>query len=396
MDIVLINSFKDFKGLEKKWENLTSIEAHNRDYYLSYNWFYALLTCSESPPENLHILSVFEDDVLIAIFPLSIYKKKYRGINIKSLEFIGNIYSPLRGPIYFKKRQSDIAHCIFNYLLDKKNSHWDVLNFTELSKHDSLSLLLTQLLASNSKNYINSDSCSNIISDISQFTNSGLYFKSLSKKLRQTIRTGLNRAHKDFNLSIRLSKTSMDNIEHVMDHYYDVYDNSWKIQEEDSTFHRNLAHYLSGQGKLRIFVLYSHDTTEEVIPNLHWDSEILLSGPASGLDVPIAAIFMIVHEGIAYYLKTSYRESHAKLSVGMILFWHAMKYLIDIDNIKTIDHQKGSEQYKLKWGCVHEVRYNFKIANPRKLKARLIILFEAMIIPVLKRLRKTALSYKQP
>ena len=173
-----------------------------------------------------------------------------------------------------------------------------------------------------------------------------------------------------------------------MDHYYEVYDNSWKVQEGDSTFHRKLAHYLANQGKLRIFMLYSHEKTVQEQAPLSWDSEITLKGPASSNHIPVAAIFMIVHDDTAYYLKTSYRESHSKLSVGMILFWHAVKYLIDIDNIKRIDHQKGADPYKLKWGKVHEVRYNYLLANPYKFKAKFLITFETRIVTILKRLRK--------
>ena len=239
------------------------------------------------------------------------------------------------------------------------------------------------LINASSEQKIHSEIGTNIISDVSQFYDSSAYFNSLSKKLRQTIRTGLNRAHKTSNLSISLTESSGEN----MDHYYEVYNNSWKVQEEDSTFHRNLAKYLASQGKLRIFMLYSDGEPEPDAPPLAWDSAITLKGPVIG-SIPVAAIFMVAHKGTAYYLKTSYKESFAKLSVGMILFWHAVKYLIDVDNIKIVDHQKGADQYKLKWGEVHEKRYQCLVANPKKYKPRILILFEKYLAPKLKGLRE--------
>lgn len=393
MDIVIAHGLNELIKLKRHWEELNNSEPHNQDYYLSHSWFYGLLNCADLVPEKLYVISIFEQNKLLAIFPFCINTKRYRGIKLRTLEYIGNIYSPLRGAIYFKEKELAVANIVAEYLIGEGRDDWDLLDLIDLSKKDSLTYKLVNLINGSSEQKIHSEIGSNIISDVSQFDDSRVYFNSLSKKLRQTIRTGLNRAHKTSNLSISLTESSDENIDLIMDHYYEVYNNSWKVQEEDSTFHRNLAKYLASQGKLRIFMLYSDGEPDQDAPPLAWDSEITLKGPVIG-SIPVAAIFMIVHKGTAYYLKTSYRESHAKLSVGMILFWHAVKYLIDVDNIKIVDHQKGADQYKLKWGEVYEKRYQCLVANPKKYKPRILILFEKYLAPKLKGLRKKA-SFKK-
>lgn len=387
MKINITSSLNELENLKKDWSQLSSQKINSQDYYLSYNWLHALISSSQNPPDRLYILSIYDNQTLIAVLPLCINTRKKRGITLKSLEFIGNIYSPLRGGTYLSDKEPELAANIVRFLFIHKKNEWDVINFSDLSEKDPLTnLIIKEVHAKNNKS-IQSEPFSNILSNLKPHPNSEAYFKSLSKKLRQTIRTGINRANKDFDLSISLIDNPNQNIDLAMDQYYEIYNESWKVSEEDPDFHRKLAHHLVKQGKLKLFILYSHAKSESTQSQLCWDSEIHSSGPEETNGTPIAAIFMITHQETAYYLKTSYKQSHSKYSTGMILFWHAVKYLMDKENIRIIDHQKGADPYKFKWGVIHESRFTFQSANPTKLKAKLFITIEGALIPYLKKIR---------
>ena len=117
MDIVIAHGLNEFIKLKRDWEELNNLELHNQDYYLSYSWFYGLLTCADIAPEKLCVIAIFENKKLLAIFPFCINTKRYRGVKLRALEYIGNIYSPLRGAIYLKEKELAYLNLVYGFLL---------------------------------------------------------------------------------------------------------------------------------------------------------------------------------------------------------------------------------------------------------------------------------------
>ncbi len=89
---------------------------------------------------------------------------------------------------------------------------------------------------------------------------SGMYAKDywyrLGKNLKQQIRRSINKMNREGNFKIVLTHNSGQNVQLAIDHYYEVFQHSWKEPECDPNFHRKLAEYLLEKGKLRLFTLY--------------------------------------------------------------------------------------------------------------------------------------------
>lgn len=181
-----------------------------------------------------------------------------------------------------------------------------------------------------------------------------------------------------------------------MDDYYEIYNDSWKEAERDPEFHRKFAKYNIKHNKLRLFQLYFK-------PRNVMDDEIKAEKKGEGLNeieiisysnsvdegyIPIASQYFIVHNKIGYCLKMSFKIEFSKYGVGNTLFWVTCKYMMEHDDIKLIDFQKGNEAYKLRWGKYNEDRFRCVIINPKSVRARLVFYIAYILIPMVKELRE--------
>jgi len=390
-DIQIVRSRQEFGALEDDWSRLA--EAAGADVYLSFDWFYAVLRLAQDAPEHLYIITVRSDGELVGVLPGAIVERKLRVFTHRSLELIGNIYSPLRGCLVKPEHKNNVAGALVDFLLHARPNDWAILNFEGLSEGDPSMAEIARLLREAGIGARSIPQFRNVVTDLSGFADSAAYFKSLSKNLRQTIRTGINRMNHEGDLDAALILNKDQDIDGSMDDYYAIYSESWKRKERDPEFHHRLAGYLATKDRLRLFLLYFKKTEEgetgaerqHRVPSYDF---LVQPGRGAPADYrPVAACYFIVHGKTAYYLKTAFREEHRKHSVGNVLFWFATKYLLDVDGVTLIDHQKGDEPYKLRWGEVRETRVQYLAANPRSAKARLELWAEHQVVPKLRRVR---------
>jgi CelD/BcsL family acetyltransferase involved in cellulose biosynthesis len=147
-----------------------------------------------------------------------------------------------------------------------------------------------------------------------------------------------------------------------MHYYYDVYKRSWKKGESiGPTFHRDFAKLAAEKGWLRLGFLFLNN-------------------------LPIAAQFRIVSNGLAYFLKTSYDQNYRSFAPGIILLSKMIPYLLDNDKVTEIDYGSGDESYKGNWVCdKREIRRLLVFNNnPR---AKYLTLLMMKILPFFERHR---------
>jgi hypothetical protein len=332
-----IESIEEFKGLKNIWDELLDGKKHYRPF-LDYDWFELWLDHFLNN-NRLFILLCEDQNRLKAICPFLIKKEKLKGIPVKKIELIGNIYSPVRNFIIGKLSDGEkegFLLNLFDYL--KTSAKWDLIDLNPLPDEDFDFMGFTRLLNKSgfkSKEYF----CfGNWYLDDIDF-NGNQYISSRTSNIRENIKRYSRKLQKMGKLQfVMVTNSSNEELDHYMDLYYTVYHASWKAPEMDPSFHRDLAKLVRGKGWLRLGFLFL-DTS------------------------PMAAQLWLVCEGVAYIAKLAYDENYKKLIPGVILSSEMMKYVIDIDRVKEIDYLIGDEPYKKDWTPNRRERKGILIFN---------------------------------
>lgn len=375
MKVNIVNSIESFYALESDWNNLAE-KNELKDYYISFSWIKSYIESTKKKPKDLYIICVTLEGALVAIVPLSITSSKGRVFDLKTLQFIGNVYTPFWSAIYEKSKLDEIVKAIVEHLFNTGENDWELMKINEVSEKDPFIIAFDELLKRRGAKTYFSGMESNVQVILSGYDTAEDYFKGLKKNFRQNIRTSINRFNKDGNFKILIPHENQNGLDQAMDDYYEVYNASWKDSEGDSGFHRKLAHITKREGKLRFFQLYLKldDTDGEPDSRQYtaWDSEINGEEETPSDDyVPIASIYYVLHKGCAYCLKMSYKLGYNKYGAGTVLLWYSIKYMLERDEINLIDFQKGEDAYKLQWGEVRGCRRLYSVYNANSLRARI-------------------------
>ncbi len=391
MELAIINKREEFLLLEEAWRN---IQADNGDsnFYRSFDWFYSLLFLSKHPPEELFIIAAKAGGETVAILPFCIKKRKFRLFALRSLEIIGNIYSPERLCVVRKGFEEQAAEAVVEYMLKNVSETWDVIFLESISEREIFYHSLKSALSRRKAVYTVSEDFVNVITDFSQYDDSEKFFRSRSKNLQGVIKKNINKMNREGSFDIVLTTKNGQALEKAIADYYDIYDRSWKEKEYDPEFHGKLAQYISTKGFLRLFMLYFSPLEANEKPKEHqivsYLDDLLLDSPApDDTYIPIAAYFMVLFGKNVYFLKTAYREDFRRYSPGMVLFWFISKFFMTAEKVEIIDHQRGNEAWKLKWGEINEKRMKYRFANPRRVAALLEIANDKFIISPIKKMK---------
>lgn len=144
-------------------------------------------------------------------------------------------------------------------------------------------------------------------------------------------------------------------------HYWHVYNKSWKPAEASPEFINWLLDYTSEQGLLRLGFTY--------------------------IDCrPIAMHFWIVQDGTASIFKLAQDKEFDHLSPGTVLMAEMIDWVYAHDEIHCIDFLTGSDEYKKLWMDECRPLYGLEIFNMKTIRGRLLW-YRHCIIRFLKSIR---------
>lgn len=318
-----ITDLNKFRELRTVWDELAKKQGPFAPF-LSFGWFKIWLD-HFLKDNRLLILLLHKGEKILGIAPFLIKKEKFKGVKIRKIELIGNIYSPIR---YFLFDESDNgeriknASFIFKYF-SKNYRNWDIADLSGIPEENfSFDIL---------KKSIKEIGCSS--SDYFCYANWYLdginysgeeYLRRRPGNIRENVPYRMRRLKRIGELEFKMIKEYGD-IDKYMDIYYDLYSKSWQEKEEiGPTFHRDLAKMTARNGWLRLGFLF-------------------LDG------CPMAGQLWICANECAYILKLFYDQKYEKYAPGKILTAEMIKYVIDFDKVKTIDYVHGDESYKKDW-----------------------------------------------
>ncbi len=382
----IVRSTPEFSELRSEWDTLLA-QSSERSFYLSYDWFHAVLCLSGLPAGELYLTLVRRQGQLLGIIPCRIVSRRFRVFTLRSLELIGNIYSPFRGCLLARGEESMIAEAWAEFVLRQRRDDWEVMLWEGVSLGDPV---VRALMSVSPVQPLLSSDFATVVTDLSQFSTAEGFYRALSKNVRQTIRTQITRMNREGCFQVVLTQGEALEPLLAMKHYKEIYCHSWKEPEPDLEFHTRLAAYLAPRGMLRLFILYFASDLKGVKPYIaSYNSPIRGGDPPEGW-IPLAACLFVLHDNQAYFLKTAYREEFARLGAGTVVFWFATKHLLEQDRVERIDHQKGGETYKLRWaGHVHETRRRLRLANPLFPRSLAEMWIERGLVAPYRRLRST-------
>ncbi len=388
--IVVITTMKDFISLKQDWENLLS-ENKEDNLYHSFDWYYAESHLFIHPVSSPCILCIKDHNKIIAILPCCIVKRRLRLFSYNSFEFIGNIYSAYRGGIILKGREQEAARLLIRFLF-AHHELWHMLHFEDIPESDPFLNAMIQEIRKQKLIFHVAPQYANLVIESRPEKSSGDYWQVLSNNLRQQIRRSINKMNREGTAIIVPTLLPDQDITAAMNHYYEIYQQSWKEPEMDPQFHRKLAQYLLSKGKLRLFTLFfrkgkNHPDNSMDFPISSHESPISPDQCIPEGYLPIATAFYAVNGHYACFLKTAYRRDFAAYSAGTVLTWFVVKWLLDLDHVTVIDLQKEDDAYKFKWGKFKEMHVMLQAANPENFPAILEIWGEKKILPLLRNIK---------
>ena len=393
----IIHTIEEFLSLRSSWDSIFN-ENHNTNFYLSYDWFYFLLCINKKVPQDLYIILARSGAEIVAIIPCYINQRRAFFFQHKTLEIIGNKYSPYRGCLLKRDQEREVANGFINFMLIDGKMDWEVISLEDISNLDPFIVELRSALHEYDLQTSREDTFDNIICDLSSYSTSDSYFKSFKKSFREPIKRHINQMNQKGGFNILLPLSSNTDIERLMDDYYDIHARSWKKEDSDPLFHRQLVKHLFENGFLRLFILYMNQESSKMGSD---GSDVFFSSYQSSIvpdcaipsrAIPVAVNYFIVCGNYSYFFKTLYRADYAKYGPGITLMWYSFKYLLEAEHIKIIDYEKGPEDYKFKFGGHnHEKRFRLLIGNPKSLLSRIDLLCRYHLYPPLRRIKRRVL-----
>ena len=358
--IKTITTLDEFMQLKSLWDkHLESVQSYAP--FFCHDWFKLWLD-HFSENKELLILLLFEENELVAIAPLQITSDIIRGVTVRTVSLIGNVYSPIR---YFllrpqnKEQKIDLLVRVFNFFRSQFRD-WDVIDLYPIAEEESAFADLKKAVKQSGLHFYEVFAFADWYLDGINFSGDD-YFNSLPKKIRKDVPYCKRRLLKNGELEFKVI-TDPDLIDLSMDHYYDVYSKSWQKNEGvGPTFHRDLAKMAAAKGWLRLGFLFFNN-------------------------VPISAQFWLCCNSYAYILKTAYDQEFRKYSPGKILTVEMMKYVIDVDKVVTIDYLHGDESYKKDWTPNRRERKQILVYN-NNIKGRYLNLITSFILPAVNKNR---------
>ena len=363
--IKVVSRIDDLANLRDDWDKLAPKQGSYMPF-LCFDWF-RLWIEHFLDNHQLLVLLLYEHGDLQTIAPLLIKQQRFKGIPVRKIELIGNVYSPFRYFLFDQLgNEQRVAYLsIILKFLAKSYSQWDFIDVSAIPGENRSFDVLKE--ATNKAGL----SCSEYFSFgdwyLDDIAYSGdEYIANLPKKIRKDVPYCQRRLQKIGNLEFKLIR-NQGGVDDYMDLYYWVYSKSWQRREGvGPTFHRDLAKLAAKNGWLRLGFLF-------------------LDGS------PISAQFWMTCSNNSFILKTVYDQDYRKYSPGKILTAEMMKYVIDIDKVKTVDYVQGDESYKKDWTPKRRERKGLLVFNDN-IKGKYLALLTNKIQPAInkhKYLRKS-------
>lgn len=325
--------------------------------FLCFEWFKLWLE-HFLKDSRLLILLLYREGEIVTIVPFLIKEEKLKRINVRKIDLLGNVYSPIR---YFLFSRFDDEERVKNlyyifHFLSSVYKNWDILDLYAIPEENNCFNVLRMAIKGTGLRHLDYSCFGDWYLDEINFSWEQ-YFKKFNSKFRHNIRYRREKLEKAGNFEVKIIRSKDEAIDQYMDLYYEVYAKSWQKKEGvGPTFHLDLAKIAARNGWLRLGFLF-------------------LNGNA------ISSQFWLSCKRNAFILKTVYDQNYKEYSPGQILTTEMMKHVMDIDKVKMMDYLHGDESYKKEWTFKRRERKGILVYN-NNIKGNYLGLLNNRILPL--------------
>lgn len=363
--IKIVTDLSDFEKLKPRWDNLAEKQGVYMPF-LCFDWFKVWLEHFLNG-NKLLILLLYKGNEIVTIAPCLIKEGRFKGIGVRKIELLGNVYSPIRyflcGSLGDEERE-EYFYLVFRFLREFSRN-WDTFDLTAIPEEGDCFDSVKRAVGKAGLKYLEYFCYGDWYLDGINYSGEEYFKRYFTSKLRHNIRYRERKLEERGKIEFKIIEDE-ESIDKYMAHYYGVYSKSWQKQEGiGPTFHLDLAKMAAKHGWLRLGFLF-------------------LDG------VPIAAHFWVTCNAYGFILKSVYDQNYKEYGPGKILTLRMIKHGIDVDRIGGIDYVQGDEPYKEEWTPKRRERKGILIYN-NSIRGKALEVLERKILPVVnknKHLRK--------
>lgn len=322
LEVSVITNNQDFEGLRSAWDELLKDSSSN-NVFLSFDWMFTWWQVFETKNRELTIIVMKNDGNLVAIAPFYIEQSFFRVLKILSS---GYPISPDYLNVIIRKGYEDPATNLILKELSKLS--WDYIFLSDIARDSSI----LSSIKNNSPDTLGllyerpAAECHIIVLPESY----DLYFKQLSKKQRQKIRTSANKLNREYP-DHQFSECQPEEFPEALVKLSNLSAKRWKdkkvmhssIDRSYIEFHQQFFNAMINQRIPRIF-------------KLKFNNQI------------VAINYLFQYDNTLFYYQSGFDEQFSPNSPGLLLLNHIIKQAI-MEKIKCFDFLKGAHGYKDDW-----------------------------------------------
>ncbi len=331
-----------YAGLEALPHEYSALfqESEKESFFNGALWYQALVAAASDPDDELRLYGVEEEG---SAHPLALLlassSPRVRGLcGARLLRGCQNVYTLQFSPLV-SADCSDRKRAIYELIgaLAEERPRWDAISFAMIDRDSQIFEYLLAAL----------DEFGMATEPYFQFGNwyediggrsFDAYLAARGKSAKKTLAWKARRFARRPDSSFEIH-TGGGDLDRAMAAFKKVYATSWKEPERYPGFIDRLMQDCSDRGMLRL-------------GNLYLEGE------------PVATWFIIVSHGTAIGFKTAYDPKvPSNLSVGGVLTYEVMKYLIDEEKVSRVDFGIGDEAYKTQWLSSRRERWGILAYN---------------------------------
>ena len=329
LEIIRIDNL--LKITPREWNDLLSQNETNA-IFLTHQWISCWMN-SLGESKELFVLAAKEDDRLVGIAPLMIWRKKYTLGTARTLEFIGMGESDYCDFIAEPEKKPEIVRAFLKYI-NENHREWDIVSLDNIPEHSSTSELIRSYYRKSRMKL--SDEIS-IECPLLIIRGNEEYARDCLRK--KNVRVSYNQLSKSGKLEYHIAQ-NLDEIKNEIDRFFEFHEQRRFMLGDHSKFENGgarefyqcLVERFSPEGWLRFDIL-------------KLDNE------------PVAYHFGFLYNDSLIYYTPTFNLAFSKRSPGTVLFKMMLEDSLT-KNIWCFDFARGAEWYKERFS--NEVRKNLR------------------------------------
>ncbi len=345
-----ISTTEEFTAIRKEWNSLLSVSNAN-SIFLTWEWAFSWWENFSNANNTLFVLTIIDDNKIVAIAPLVITKKIYFGFfSIREINFLGGktVHGEYLDFIISPEWESrKVISCIFDYINEHK-SQWDIIRLMDIPEKSASIQCAIEI--GKDKHYRLTRRITSICPFIVLPDSWTALHASLKKSMLKNFKYQTRRLQKKIGATIELYDTQCIDIE--IEVFLKLHESRWSskglpgafIDKNKRLFYHSIANRFSKKNWLSLWFLKINSK-------------------------PIAALFGFKYCNKFYYLQSGFDPEWSKYSIGQVLLGKVIENAI-LEGCQEFDFLRGAESYKYDWGAIDKRNIKLEISH-RSIKTTL-------------------------